>query len=202
MTVFANKEAFNSLGLEQVQQSHAHASQDCNICCLPLALHPGKTDNKIKTKPTDTKFHLAVRIAACGHIIGQDCLDAWLDVGNTCPKCNRLLFEATGDPITQQDINNILRTLGPEHGENAIMIVVARRMARQEEEQARLKQAHEIEVERMKAEETEKGSDAFALSDEDFLDSDEEMDFEEDDDDDDDDDDDEYEPEEDGSDST
>jgi hypothetical protein len=180
MTVFSNKKTFNSLGLEQVQQSHAHASQDCTICLDPLAVHP------TKIKLADTKLHTAVRIAACGHIIGQECLDAWLDVGHTCPTCDRLLFEATGDPITQHDIDKILRTLGPEFGEDAIMVVVARRMARQEEEHARRKQAHEMEMEKekMKAEEMQAKSDGFALSDEDFLDSDEELDFGEDDDDD------------------
>ena len=174
MTVSASKEMFNSLDLEQVQQSHAHASQDCTICRHPLALHP------TKSKPAESKLHRAVRIAACGHIIGQQCLDAWLEVGNTCPTCKRLLFEPTGDPITQQDINNILRTLGPDYGEDAIMAVVARRVARQEHEHARMRQAHEIELERMKAEETEARNDAFTLSNDDFLDSDEDMDFEED----------------------
>ncbi|KAI4684548.1 uncharacterized protein J4E84_006538 [Alternaria hordeiaustralica] len=183
---------FNSLGLEQVQQSHAHASQDCTICRHPLALHP------TKSKPAESKLHRAVRIAACGHIVGQQCLDAWLEVGNTCPTCKRLLFEPTGGPITQQDINNILRTLGPQYGEDAIMAVVARRVARQEYEHARMRQAHEIELERMKAEETEARNDAFTLSNDDLLDSDEDMDFEEDEEDDDE----AFEAEEDGSDSS
>ncbi|KAH6865803.1 hypothetical protein BKA58DRAFT_471741 [Alternaria rosae] len=191
MTVFANKETFNSLGLEQVQQSHAHASQDCTICRHALALH------LTKSKSAESKLHSAVRITACGHMIGQECLDAWLDVGNTCPTCKRLLFEPTGDPITQQDINNILRTLGPDYGEDAIMAVVARRVARQEQEHARMRQAHEIELERMKAEETEARNDAFTLSNDDFLDSDEDMDFEEADDDNED-----FEAEDDGSDSS
>ena len=192
MTVFASKEMFNSLGLEQVQQSHAHASQDCTICRHPLALHP------TKSKPAESKLHRAVRIAACGHIIGQQCLDAWLEVGNTCPTCKRLLFEPTGDPITQQDINNILRTLGPQYGEDAIMAVVARRVARQELEHARMRQAHEIELERMKAEETVARNDAFTLSNDDLLDSDEDMDFEEEEEDDDE----AFEADEDGSDSS
>jgi hypothetical protein len=189
MTVFANKQTFNSLGLEQVRQSHAHASQDCSLCLQPLAVHPTKDGIP------DSKCHTAVRIAACGHVIGEECLDAWLDVGHTCPICNRLLFEATGDPITQGDINNILHTLGPEFGEDAIMVVVARLMARQEQEHARLRQAHEIEVERIKVKETHVKNDGFALSDEDFLDSGDEGNFDEADDDED------YEAEEDGKDS-
>ncbi|KAG9187437.1 hypothetical protein G6011_05308 [Alternaria panax] len=164
MTVFANKETFNSLGLEQFQQSHAHASQDCAICLRPLAVHPTKDDIP------DPKCHVTVRIAACGHIVGKDCLDAWLDVGHTCPVCACLLFEPTGDPITQGDINYILHILGPELGEHVIMVVVARLMARQEQE-------HEIELERAKARETQVRNDGFALSDEDFLDSDDDMNF-------------------------
>jgi hypothetical protein len=178
MTVFANKQTFNRLGLERgFRQSHAHASQDCSICLQPLAVHPTKDDIP------DPKSHTAVRIAACGHIVGKDCLDIWLDVGHTCPICNRLLFEATCDPITQDDIDIILRTLGPDYGEDTIMAVVARLMARQEQEHVRLRQAHEVEMEKekekMKAKETQAKDDGFALSDEDFLDSDNEMDFEE-----------------------
>jgi hypothetical protein len=175
MTVFASKEAFRSLGLEQIEQSHAHASQDCTICIHPLSVHP------THSKDPRSKLHTAVRIAACGHIVGEECLDAWLDVGHTCPTCTGLLFEATGDPITQQDIDNVLRALGPMYGENAVMAVVARLMVRQEQEHARMRQAHEIELERMKKKEKEARNDGLTLSDDDFLDSDEEMDFGEDD---------------------
>jgi hypothetical protein len=177
MTVFASKEAFKSLGLEQIKQSHALASQDCSICTHPLAVHP------TSSKDPHSQLHTAVRIAACGHIVGEACLDAWLDVGHTCPKCNSLLFEATGDPITQQDIDNLLRMFDPMCGENAVMAVVGRLMVRQEQEHARVRQAHEIELERMKAKEKEARNDGFTLSDDDFLDSDEELDFGEDEDD-------------------
>jgi hypothetical protein len=175
MTVFASKEAFRSLGLEQIEQSHAHASQDCTICIHPLSVHP------THSKDPRSKLHTAVRIAACGHIVGEECLDAWLDVGHTCPTCTGLLFEATGDPITQQDIDNVLRALSSVYGENAVMAVVARLMVRQEQEHARMRQAHEIELERMKKKEKEARNDGLTLSDDDFLDSDEEMDFGEDD---------------------
>jgi hypothetical protein len=173
MTVFASKEALKSLGLEHIQQSHAHASQDCTICTHPLAVHP------THSKDSRPQPHTAVRIVACGHIVGGECLDAWLDVGHTCPNCSRLLFEATGDHITHQDIDNILRALGPVYGENAVMTVVARLMVGQEQEHACMRQAHEIELERMKK---ETRNDGLTLSDDDFLDSDEEMDFGEDDD--------------------
>jgi hypothetical protein len=171
MTVFASKEAFKSLGLEQIQQSHSHASQDCFICTHPLAVHP------MFTRDTHSQLHTAIRIAACGHIVGEACLNAWLDVGHTCPTCNRLLFETTGDPITQADIDNLLRTFGPVYGENAVLTVVGRLMVRQEQEHARMRQAHEIELERMQAKEKEAPNDGCTLSDNDFLDSHEEMDF-------------------------
>ena len=177
MTVFASKDAFKSLGLEQIKNSHAHASQDCSVCTHPLAMHPEHT------KDPHSELHAAVRIAACGHIVGEACLDAWLDVGHTCPKCNRLLLEATGDPITQQDIDNLLRTFGPMYGENTIMAVVGRLMVRQEHEHARMRQAHEIELERMKGKEKEAQNDDFTLSNDDFVDSNEDWDFGADDDD-------------------
>ena len=59
------------------------------------------------------------------------------------------------------------------------MVVVARLMARQELERARMRQAHEIEMEKIKAEETQENYDKFSLSDEDFLDSGDEIDFDE-----------------------
>ncbi|KAL1801392.1 hypothetical protein ACET3X_001734 [Alternaria dauci] len=173
MTVFGSKQDFNSLGLEKFRQSHAHASQDCTICLRPLAVHPTKDGIP------DPKCHEAVRISACGHIIGKICLDAWLDVGHTCPACNRLLFEAAGDPITQADVTSILRLLGPYFDEDVILAVIARLVVRQEQECARMRQAHEIEMERIKAEEMEANNDRFALSEEDFLDSGDELDSDE-----------------------
>lgn len=175
MTVFASKDAFEKLGLEQVQLSHTHISQDCAICTQPLTVQPASAGDPRH------QVHPAVRIAACGHLVGQECLSAWLDVGNSCPACNRLLFELTGDLITQQDVNNIIRFLGPVYGEDAVTAVVGRSMVRQEQEQKRLKKAHEAELAKMKMKETQAQSDGFSLSDEDLLDIDEEMDFGEDD---------------------
>jgi hypothetical protein len=175
MTVFASKEIFNDLGLERVRKSHAHASQDCAICLQPLALLPTKGE------VSDAELHTATRIASCGHIVGEDCLDAWLEVGHTCPVCNRLLFEPTGDTITQKDINYLVLSLGGMYPEQRIMAAVARFVARQEREHARMRRAYEIEMEKekKKTEEAHAKNDGFALSDEDFLDSDGEMDFDE-----------------------
>jgi hypothetical protein len=173
MTIFASKDVLTKLGLDRIQPSYAHVSQDCTICTEPLDVQ------LTSTKDVHSKLHPAVRITACGHMIGEECLSAWLDIGNTCPTCNRLLFESTGDPITQQNVNNILRILGPEYGEGAVMAVVARSIKRQEQEQKRLRLIHEAEVAKIKAKETQAWNDGFTLSDEDLLDSDEEFDFDE-----------------------
>ena len=171
--IFACKEAFASLGLEQIKPSHAHASQDCTICRDPLRVHPSHDTDE------PSKFHVAVRVVACGHILGEECLDSWLDVGNTCPTCNRILFEATGDSITQQDVNNVLLALGPTFGEETVMNEVARLTVRQEEEHARLRQIHEVETAKMRARESQARNEGFTLSGEDFLDSEEEANFSE-----------------------
>ncbi|KNG51540.1 hypothetical protein TW65_01208 [Stemphylium lycopersici] len=180
MTVFSGKEAFKCFGLEPMKQSYAHASQDCPICLDPLALHLNQPHQP------HSKLHAAVRITACSHLVGKECLDAWIDVGNTCPTCNRLLFEATGDPITQQDVSRITQSLGPGYGERAVMMVVARLMAHEEREQARQKQTHKVEMDKMRTKENQVNDDGFALFEYDFYDSDKDMDFGEDEDEDDD----------------
>lgn len=97
-----------------------------------------------------------------------------------------LIFEATGDPIAQEDVNNVTQSLVPEYGERAAMMVVARLMAHQEREHARQKQTHKIEMDKMRTKEKQVKNDGFTLSDNDFYDSDEDMDFGEDEDEDDD----------------
>ena len=174
MTVFSGKEAFKCFGLEPMKPSHAHASQDCPICLDPLALHLNQP------RRPQSNLHAAVRITACGHLVGKECLDAWIDVGHTCPTCNRLIFGATGDPITQEDVNNVTQSLVPEYGERAVMMVVARFMAHQEREYVRQKQTHKIEMDKMRTKEKQVKNDGFTLSDNDFYDSDEDVDFGED----------------------
>jgi hypothetical protein len=53
MTIFASKDAFMALGLEQVNPSAAHASQDCAVCTKPLAVH----DRTISTHVTLKDYH-------------------------------------------------------------------------------------------------------------------------------------------------
>jgi len=176
MTVFANKDAFQSLGIEAIQPSASHAAQDCTICAQPLAMH--QTDSSPKSKLRG--YHDAVRITACGHTHGAECLTQWLNVGNSCPKCDRILFEISGDTITQADIDNITYMLGPMYGEARVNVALVALMEEQERDHAALRRVHEQEVARQKMEEDQKGFDErFSMGDDDWADSDGEMDFEE-----------------------
>ncbi|CAO2655951.1 Nn.00g047540.m01.CDS01 [Neocucurbitaria sp. VM-36] len=172
MTVFASKEAFTTLGLEQITPSRTHASQDCTICLDPLLVHP--TPN---TAPA-SDLHDAVRILACGHLLGQECLTAWITVGNTCPVCNRLLFEASREEqaITQGDVDHILRVLGPVYGEDEVMGEVARLLIMQDE-RARSSSGRGGEVASSREEDVGVGGE-FMLSGEDLWDSEEDGDGE------------------------
>lgn len=171
------KQDFVRLGLEQVSLSETHASQDCAICSAPLALHPS---DAIKSH---SEYHASVRVFACGHILGQECLDAWLDSGNSCPVCNRMLFEFTGDWITQHDVNKIVHDLGLSYGEHRVVAAVARFSDRQKADRARLRNSNETGMARLKAKEVQIKSEEFIITGEDFVDSDNDMDFSEDDDD-------------------
>jgi hypothetical protein len=173
MTVFANKDAFLSLGVEQITSSASHTSQDCFICTKPLAVHA----NHNSPQSVLRGYHTAVRITVCGHTHGEDCLNAWLDIGNSCPTCNRILFEIDGDPITQADLNDMVYMLGPELGEARVMIAVVAVREKREREQAALRRFHEQEIAKQKMEDTELQDQEFALGDDDLLDSDDEMDF-------------------------
>jgi hypothetical protein len=173
MTVFANKDTFLSLGVEQITSSASHASQDCFICTKPLAVHA----NHNSPQSVLRGYHTAVRITVCGHTHGEDCLNAWLDIGNSCPTCNRILFEIDGDPITQADLNDMVYMLGPELGEARVMIAVVAVREKREREQAALRRFHEQEIAKQKMEDTELQDQEFALGDDDLLDSDDEMDF-------------------------
>ena len=173
MTVFACKDTFLGLGIEEVQPSASYVAQDCSICTKPLALHHNDGSPKARLRG----YHDTVRIIACGHMHGKDCLGAWLDVGNACPTCNRILFELTGDPITQRDINSLVYALGPEYGEDRVNVALVNMMQKQEREHAALRRVHEQEVARQKMKDTKGFEDGFLLSDEDLLDSDNELDF-------------------------
>lgn len=174
MAVFANREEFQRLGLEHIKPTHSHASQDCPICLDPLEVRPSHA------KDTSSKLHPAVRIIACRHLLGKDCLDAWLQVGNTCPTCKRFLFEATDDPITQRDVNNVLRILSPVYGEREIMAAIGRIITRREKEHAQMREKQAKEMGDMMVKEQQERNSEFMMADEDFYESDEEFEFDED----------------------
>lgn len=145
MSIFASKSAFVALGLEVVAPSNAHMYQDCFICKDPL-------DINIHTPATKT-HHSAVRIGVCGHMHGRECLMAWLDAGNSCPTCKRVLFENSGREISQSDIRNVVHSLRYVVGEKRVMKAIARLVGRQEVEQAQLRVAYEDEQKKAKAKE-------------------------------------------------
>ncbi|KAF2830700.1 hypothetical protein CC86DRAFT_378957 [Ophiobolus disseminans] len=173
MTVFANKNAFQGLGVEDVKPSATHASQDCTICTKPLAVHHIDSSPKSRLRG----YHDTVRIVACGHMHGKECLNVWLDVGNACPTCNRILFEIAGDPITQGDINSVVYMLGHEYGEERVTVALVNMMQKQERDHAALRRVHEQEVAQQKTKDSGGFYEGFLLLDNDFLDSDVEMDF-------------------------
>jgi hypothetical protein len=111
---------------------------------------------------------------------GKECLDAWLDIGNSCPTCKRILFEFNGHPITQHDVENLITSLGPEYGEVRIMVAVAGMLQKQEQEHALLRRVYEQEVARQEGKNADMDGDGFMLSGDDlFSGSDEEMGLEE-----------------------
>ncbi|KAJ4295245.1 hypothetical protein N0V90_007256 [Kalmusia sp. IMI 367209] len=180
MTIFNSKQEFFAHGLDQVQPRQHHISQDCAICLEPLDLvqtASGIMSISGNEKPT-SRFHSAVRIKSCQHIHGTECLLAFLDVGNTCPSCSRMLFIPPSEqPITQEDIDTVLRNLGHVHGENVLMRMIARYMQRAETAGLKSRQQAEtmIAMARIKDEEkAKKDRENLMLGYDDFLDSDSE----------------------------
>ncbi|KAF2849969.1 hypothetical protein T440DRAFT_121084 [Plenodomus tracheiphilus IPT5] len=129
MAPFPSKPDFLRLGTQKITPSTSHASQDCYICNDPLAIHPHTTQTPT---PTST-LHPALRITACSHILGVECLSAWLNTSNTCPICSRMLFEKNGQSITQEDMRAVVRALGYMYGVRRVMGVLARRVEMQVE---------------------------------------------------------------------
>jgi hypothetical protein len=152
MTVFAGKTAFLDLGLERVSLSAAHVSQDCSVCLKPLAVHHN-------------------------HASPQSVLRGY-HVGTSCPTCNRVLFERGSEPITQKEVNELMFALAPDYGEARIMTAIVSMAQKQDKEQATLRRYHEQEVAKEKVKEANARDEEFSMGDDDFLDSDEEMDFE------------------------
>lgn len=168
MTIFTSKSAFVELGLEVVAPSTAHMYQDCYICKDPL-------DVNIHTTASEM-HHEAVRIRVCGHMHGQVCLTAWLDTGNSCPTCKRLLFENSGRGVSQSDINNVVHSLGRMVGEKRVMLAIARLVGKQELERAQLRRTQEEEQKKMKAKKVQAHQEDL-MDDNEWMDSEDEEDF-------------------------
>jgi hypothetical protein len=170
MTVFASKAGFLVLGLEHIKPSSAHMSQDCFICKCPLDITACTATNSFTTP------HSAVRIIACGHTHGQECLEAWLETGTSCPTCKRILFEASGNSISQADIDSVVRTLRHMVDEARIIMSIVRLVGRQEYEQALLQRTHDEEMKNVKANEAQSCQGA-VMDEDDWMQSDGEEDF-------------------------
>lgn len=174
MSIFASKAAFVELGLETVHPPGTHMYQDCHICKDPL-------DINIYTTATD-KHHQAVRIGVCGHMHGQECLAAWLDVGNSCPTCKQPLFENSGRGVSQSDINHVVNAIKRRYGvvgEKLATAAIARIVGKQGVEQAQQQRIREEEVKKLKAREAQaQHGNSLEEEDDDWMnDSDAEEDF-------------------------
>jgi ribosomal protein L12E/L44/L45/RPP1/RPP2 len=164
--------------VEQIKPSLVHVSQNCAICTKPLAVQSGSASQEAEV----SGYHSAIRIISCSHMHGDDCLNAWLAVSNTCPfsNCNRMLFKATGESITEHDVHALLRELGSEFGETRVLTVVARLLQQQEGEQMALKMMNEVEMGQQKERDNNMRlhvEEEFTLAGENFVESDEDMDW-------------------------
>ncbi|KAF3006549.1 hypothetical protein E8E13_006041 [Curvularia kusanoi] len=135
MSIFANRTMFMELGLEKVAPSTAIMHQDCYICNNPLNVNAHAT-------PTDA-HHSAIRIGVCGYLHGEECLAAWLQTGNTCPICKRMLFEVSGLSLSQNALNSVIRTMGPLVGEARVMLAIARLIGERDSERLQLNRNYE-----------------------------------------------------------
>ncbi|EMD68025.1 hypothetical protein COCSADRAFT_349314 [Bipolaris sorokiniana ND90Pr] len=128
MPLFSGKEAFIILGLSPIQPSLHHRSENCTVCTLPLTMHPGLP---ILQRPP----HPATRINLCNHIVGKECLLAWLDISCACPVCNRTLFDATDEEITERDVAFVYKKLRQLWRKGEILAAIERVITRKRFEQ-------------------------------------------------------------------
>jgi hypothetical protein len=192
MTIFANKVAFTSLGLEPIAQSATRLAQDCFICKCAIAVTAtapvpipspacASAISNAHAHPRE-RHHTAVRILACGHVHGADCLDTWLDIGNSCPSCRRMLFEAHTQVFTQNDIQSIMRALAPRFGATRVVMALGRIASGQIGEQYQMRTIRkeaEMARDRDREEKARNEAKAEAVAGENWMLSDEEeMNFE------------------------
>ncbi|KAF2449547.1 hypothetical protein P171DRAFT_344095, partial [Karstenula rhodostoma CBS 690.94] len=175
MTVYNTEAEFGMHGVTHLQPSAYHVSRNCEICLEPLALVKSSA-NTNGGDNNHTRLHAAVRINSCGHIHGTTCLVAWLKIGNTCPTCGRMLYlPAMEQPLTQQDVDALMRDLRGTYSEERIARSLARYMHISDASAAKLKQVLVTKVameEAKEKEKEEKERQESMLNDDDFLDSD------------------------------
>lgn len=119
MTIFDNKADFLTLGIEAVVPSIYGTNMSCTICLDTLEIIRTTTPPAGSayhahgsSQDEDASLHAAVRIKACNHVLGDECLTAWLEVGNTCPTCNRMLFVPPfEEPLTQDMVDDVIDSL-------------------------------------------------------------------------------------------
>lgn len=174
--VYANKADFTTRGLEPIVPSYIHPMQDCSICLLSLATQPAYI------KGVDAhEFHAAVRITACNHVIGSECLAAWHDASHTCPTCNRLLFEPEGFAITHSDVDAVVRSLGQRgYAERHVMRAIARMVVKAEKETKEVREKLERSMERLREQEWVRRREEEMTAKDFWSDSEEDFEFEED----------------------
>jgi hypothetical protein len=181
MVVFSDKATFTTLGLEPITPSPTHLSQDCHICTHPLDVTPTSTATSYTLAHTTAHLrqpHAAVRIIACSHMHGAQCLTAWLEVSNTCPTCKRLLFEQSArSEITNADVHAVVESLAPQFGARDVLVAVHQCVAREGGALLQEKLYRE-EKEGLEREEKTRAQEEVAGDGEWLVSDDEEMEFE------------------------
>jgi hypothetical protein len=174
MAVFKTEAEFHLHGVEHLQPSAHRISQDCGICSEPLALVKS-LDNTDGDKQ-HPRLHSTVRVKSCRHIHGTECLTAWLKTGNTCPTCGHMLYLPAGEqPLTQQDVDAMMRDLSGIYPEDMIARSLARYMYISDAATVKIKQIMYSKIamdDAKQKEKEEKERMQFMLNDDDFLDSD------------------------------
>ncbi|RMZ73166.1 RING finger domain [Pyrenophora seminiperda CCB06] len=75
------------------------------LACCPICQDPFTTK------------HVAIRIKACGHQYGENCLELWLrrkDATGTCPLCRGVLFKASPNLLARAQMRDAMRDLMPD----------------------------------------------------------------------------------------
>jgi len=176
--IYNTKEEFLVIGVEAATLNPYAIHTDCEICLQPLQMFPDvpatQQNGSSPTSSTDsTAVHPALHILACRHVIGTDCLIAWLETGNTCPICSRILFTPPSEqPISQEEVNWVVAALEPLIGEERLYRWVAKHMAKGMAEEVRKKRMYENKVvtERSTREQRERAErEMYALGDGDIM---------------------------------